>query len=201
MSAGVELLLILSAMLSAVTGAFTGARGPVLRSQAEAAVGAQICGGGGRATCGARDDGSPGRRAAVDRIPRFARFRARRRHSRLRGSSDRVTRCADRYPVGKSTLNAVRPVAAHFGPTCSADLPKPFSGPAITTSLAAQGGRADQRARADHLGDDRRGTRNQTPILRGRLEGESLNDILPDAFATVREASKRTSASAITTCS
>ena len=35
--------------------------------------------------------------------------------------------------------------------------------------------------------------KNQTPILRGRLEGgESLNDILPEAFATVREASKRT---------
>ena len=44
--------------------------------------------------------------------------------------------------------------------------------------------------------------KNQTPILRGRLEGgESLNDILPEAFATVREASKRRSASAITTCS
>ena len=38
-----ELLLILSAMLSAVTGAFTGARGPEARlPQAEAAVGAQI---------------------------------------------------------------------------------------------------------------------------------------------------------------
>jgi len=38
-----ELLLILSAMLSAVTGAFTGARGPEARlPQAEAAVGAQV---------------------------------------------------------------------------------------------------------------------------------------------------------------
>ena len=35
--------------------------------------------------------------------------------------------------------------------------------------------------------------KNQTPILRGRLEGgESLNDILPEAFATVRDASRRT---------
>ena len=35
--------------------------------------------------------------------------------------------------------------------------------------------------------------KNQTPILRGRLEGgASLNDILPEAYATVREAAKRT---------
>ena len=34
--------------------------------------------------------------------------------------------------------------------------------------------------------------KNQTNILKGRLEkGESLDDILPDAYATVREASKR----------
>lgn len=35
--------------------------------------------------------------------------------------------------------------------------------------------------------------KNQTVILKGRLEGgASLNDILPEAFATVREAAKRT---------
>ena len=35
--------------------------------------------------------------------------------------------------------------------------------------------------------------RGRTAIFRERLErGESLDDLLPDAFATVREASKRT---------
>lgn len=34
--------------------------------------------------------------------------------------------------------------------------------------------------------------RNQTSILRGRLEKETLDDILPDAFAVAREASTRT---------
>src|SRR3546814_18252348 len=35
--------------------------------------------------------------------------------------------------------------------------------------------------------------RGQTPILRQRLaDGQSIDDILPEAFATVREAAKRT---------
>ncbi|HIC82586.1 MAG TPA: preprotein translocase subunit SecA, partial [Kiloniellaceae bacterium] len=35
--------------------------------------------------------------------------------------------------------------------------------------------------------------KGQTPALRQRLEaGESLDDIIPDAFATVREAARRT---------
>ena len=46
-----ELLLILSAMLSAVTGAFSGVRGPEARlHQAEASVGAQLVAVGRRAS-------------------------------------------------------------------------------------------------------------------------------------------------------
>ena len=54
--------------------------------------------------------------------------------------------------------------------------------------------RADQRARAEHLGDDRRGTAGTRPpcSATGSTQGETLDDILPEAFATVREAAKRT---------